>query len=70
MAREVPTKRARGLTLASCLMCVHAKKSAVITAEGGLTFYLSSKVGYASQKLAGHSSHDCNLHPLAKLGTC
>jgi len=30
MARGVPTKRARGLTLASCLMCVHTKKSAVI----------------------------------------
>jgi len=55
MARGVPTRRAHGLTLASCLMCVHTKKSAVITAEGGLTFYLSSKVGDVSQKLAGHS---------------
>jgi len=52
MARGVPTTRAHGLTLASCLMCVHTtKKSAVITSEGGLTFYLSGKGGDASQKL-------------------
>jgi len=60
MARGVPTKRAHGLTLASCLMCVHTKKATVITAEGGFTFYFSSKVGDLSHKLAGHSPHDCD----------
>jgi len=51
------------------LLPVHAVLLCFLTAEGGLTFSLSSKVGYASQKLAGHSPHDRNLHPLAKLGT-